>query len=610
MTADSFPRDTTGYGASTRVDALEQHLADPFDDDNPLGFAALLRADERGELCAEGERALDARRLNADFVPTALGGTLSRFDDLVASLRAVYRRDPSLGLGYGMSSFIAAVNVWLAGNERQRRAVADLLLSGGRIAAAYHELAHGNDMAGAECAVRDTGDGLVLRGRKEVVTNIRRAEALVVFARTDERRGSRSHSQVLVERRDLDPSRVHDLPRFTSSGMRGVPLHGLAFDGCPLPPGSILGRTGNGLETALRSFQITRTLLPAVMCGPVETGLRVTLRHLLGRGLYGRAATDLPYLRTALAGAYADLLAVECLSAVTVRAVQVLPAEVSVFASLFKHFGSGLLLDVMHTLSELMGAHFYLRTGPSAIFQKLLRDVRVVGFGHAARGACESNVLPQLPVLARRSWAEPDPRPAPEELFRLDAPLPPLVFDRLRLTASGSDHLGGSLAASVSALSGAAADLGDLFVDEHAALARDCRALPSVELGVGTGPRSSELVTRTGHVLAAAACLGIWRHNQHSGALPGDPVWVQAVLTRLYGRLRGRPAALPDALAQPLFDELTARFAAGRAFDLTARVLPDAATTAASRPPHPTSHHVRPTAHHAAHHESTSQEEN
>ncbi|MFF8646114.1 acyl-CoA dehydrogenase [Streptomyces sp. NPDC015345] len=574
MTADS-----RGAGpaldAPTLVDTLENRLGDPFDDANPLGFAALLRADERGEMCAAGERALDEHGLNADFVPTALGGRLSRIDELVAALRAVYRRDPCLGLGYGMSSFIAAVNVWLAGDERQQRATARLLLRDRRIAAAYHELAHGNDMAGVECAVAETGAGRVLRGRKEVVTNIRRADALVVFARTDDRRGSRSHSQVLVDKRDLDLARVHDLPRFPSSGMRGVQLHGIEFDDCPLPPGSVLGRTGGGLETALRSFQITRTVLPAVMCGPVETGLRVTLRHLLGRSLYGRSALDLPYLRSTLAGAYADLLAVECLSATVLRAVHVLPAEVSVLASVFKHFGSALLLDVMYTLSELMGAHFYLRRGPSAIFQKLLRDVRVVSFGHAARGACESNVLPQLPVLARRSWASPQPQRAPEELFRLDVPLPPLRFDRLKLSGSGNDHLTGTLRASVPELSGRSAELGALFLAEHDALTRDCRALPLSELGVTTGPHASELVTRTGHLLAASACLGIWRHNRRLGGRQSDPRWLQALLTRLHGRLTGRPTALPDELAEPLVTELLDRLAAGRSFDLTGRQLPD-----------------------------------
>jgi alkylation response protein AidB-like acyl-CoA dehydrogenase len=548
---------------------LEGRFGDPFDDANPLGFAAILRADERGEMFTDGERALRDHRLNADFVPVEFGGRLARLDDLVAVLRSVYRRDPSLGLGYGMSSFIASVNVWLAGDDAQRRSAAELLLGGSRIAAAYHELAHGNDMAGTECAVVSVGGRQVLRGRKEIVTNLRRAEALVLFARTDERPGSRSHSQVLLDKRALDPSLVRDLPRFPSSGMRGVQLHGIDFDDCPLPPGSMLGRSGGGLETALRSFQITRSVIPAVLCGTAETGLRIVLRHLREWQLYGGAAIDLPQVRSALAGAFADLLIVDCFGAVALRAVHLLPGEASLFASVYKHFGSALLLHTMNTLTELLGARFYLRSGPTGIFQKLLRDLRVVGFGHAARGACESNVLPQLPVLARRSWAHPEA--APDELFHVDGELPPLDFDRLRLTSGGRDHLSGSLYEAAGDLTGEAARLAGEFAAEHAALTVECRDLPATELSVLAGPRSSELVNRIGHLLAASACLGVWRHNPGRGGLPDDAVWPLALLTRL----RDRDAALPEDLAAPLFTELLGRLDAGRAFDLTGRTLPD-----------------------------------
>ncbi|MFF2013526.1 acyl-CoA dehydrogenase [Streptomyces sp. NPDC058195] len=557
----------------SRVDRLERHLGDPFDDSNPTGFAALLDADERGEMCSAAERALDAYGFNAEFVPVELGGRMSRLDDVVAALRSLYRRDPSLGLGYGMSSFISSVNVWLAGDERQRRTAADLILGNHRLAAAYHELAHGNDMAGAECAVVDVDGTPVLRGRKEVVTNVSRAQGLIVFARTDERPGSRSHSQILLDKRTLDRTRLHDLPRFPSSGMRGVQLHGIEFDDCPVPPDAVLGR-GRGLETAMRSFQITRILAPAVMCGPVESGLRVALNHLTARTLYGGRATDLPHLRSALAGVFADLLLVECFGAAAVRAVHVLPGQASVLSAVYKHFGSAVLLDAMSTLSELLGAHFYLRTGPTAIFQKLLRDIRLVGFGHAARAACESAVLPQLPVLARRSWSAPVPEDAPAGLFDLAAPLGPLEFDRLGLSAGGRDHLSGSLTESVAGLSGPTAALGDLFLAEHAALTRDCAALRPGDVTVTAPADAAALVTRLGHVHAAACVLGIWRHNAGS-ALPDDQVWPQALLTRLEGRLRGRPAALPEAAEEALYAELLDRFRTGRSFDLAARFLPD-----------------------------------
>src|SRR5579872_6665772 len=97
------------------VEDLEQRFGNPWDPANSLGFAAVLAADERGEMLPEGEQMLDAFGLNAEFVPVEFGGRLSRADRMIEVLRAVYRHDPCLGLGYGVSSLIAAVNLWVAG---------------------------------------------------------------------------------------------------------------------------------------------------------------------------------------------------------------------------------------------------------------------------------------------------------------------------------------------------------------------------------------------------------------------------------------------------------------------------------------------------------------
>jgi hypothetical protein len=59
--------------------------------------------------------------------------------DLLADIqRTLWRRDPCLGAGYGFSSFIAWVSIWTSGDEDQRRPAAELLLSNGKIAAAFH----------------------------------------------------------------------------------------------------------------------------------------------------------------------------------------------------------------------------------------------------------------------------------------------------------------------------------------------------------------------------------------------------------------------------------------------------------------------------------------
>jgi hypothetical protein len=239
------------------------------------------------------------------------------------------------------------------------------------------------------------------------------------------------------------------------------------------------------------------------------------------------------------------------------------------------------LLDAMNRLSVVLGAQFYLRGGETAIFQKLLRDLQPVGFGHAARAACQTTVLPQLPMLARRSWrSRPEP---PVDLFRLDAELPPLPFDRLAVTAAGRDDIATAITTAPAGLpAGQPRLLAERFAGELRRLAADCAALPATGLGVGASPEAAELASRYGVVLAAAACAGIWEHHGGRDPFLADPAWLVAALTRLGADVRVGPPNLPAHLEEQLFGELCDRYAGARGFDLAGRPLPDGGSARAA----------------------------
>ncbi|WP_143664595.1 acyl-CoA dehydrogenase, partial [Streptomyces sp. NRRL B-24572] len=359
------------------------------------------RADAHGPVSyLAAAAALDEYGILAEFVPARLGGRLDRVDHLVDLMRSVYRRDPSLGLGHCSSSLLGAVNVWTTGSPVQQRATADLLLGGRKVSCAFHELAHGNDIGSVDFSATPAGDRLLLTGRKESISNLDRADAVVLLARTDPNGGPRACSQLLLPVSRFDPERVRFLPRFRSVGMRGVRLGGVTVDELPVPADDLLGAPGTGLETVARAFQLTRIALPAMSTAMLDTALRVTLHHVRRRRLYGRGALAIPMVRTALANAFTDLLVCEALTRTAARSLHLHPESGSVHAPAVKYLVSGLLLDAIEQLSLVMGSEFYRRDGEHAVFQKTVRDVKPVGFGHIARAACLSALLPQLPVLA------------------------------------------------------------------------------------------------------------------------------------------------------------------------------------------------------------------
>lgn len=542
-------------------------LGDPWDPANPVGHQAVLAADERGEMLAEGEKLLEGYRLNEHFVPKALGGRFGQADELAAVMRQVFRRDATLGIGYGVTNFIAAIPVWTAGDAEQRRTLAELLLDGGRAAAAFTELAHGADFSRTEVSAEPSAGGYRITGTKHLINNIGRAGLVTLFARTDDRPGSRGHSLLQVDLRSAGSRDYRVLPRFAISGMRGTPLAGIEFTGLSTPRSTVVGEPGEAMETVLRAFQVTRCVLPGMVLGIVDSQLRLALRFALGRGLYGRRVADLPHARTLLTGAFLDLLIADCLALTGARALHVLPTEGSVLSAAVKYLVPKLSQSVSYDLSTLLGAGFYLRDGEFAMFGKHARDLPVAVLAHASPAVCQATIIPQLPRLARTSWLSA--APPPDELFQLGSPLSALEPGALEINARGRDSLSATLAAaredgeSCPEISG--------FVEELAELRGLCLDLPPRHRSVIAGRPAFDLAHRYSLVLAAAACTGVWRAHRGQGFL-GDPRWLVAALRRLRLRRVGSSGPLwtrddqePPAVVHA---ELLRRYAENRGFDL------------------------------------------
>ncbi|HEY3717336.1 MAG TPA: acyl-CoA dehydrogenase [Jatrophihabitantaceae bacterium] len=552
-----------------RIAAIETRFGDPLDESNPTGNTALLAADEAAELSVAGEALLDDLALNAEFVPGALGGTFHQLDDLVRVMRHVFRRDVCLGLGYGATSFMASVNAWCAGNEEQKRQLAGMLLDGQKVSVAYHELAHGNDFVRNEFGARPDGDHYRLHGTKQVINNAARANAWALFSRTSDAPGSRSHSVFLVERAAIDAQRLRILPRYRTVGVRGCYLSGLEFDDCPVPATTLVGDIGQGVELALRSFQLTRSAVPGMAIGATDSSLRTVVRFAVGRQLYRKSVMEIPHAKATLANAFVDLLIADSLSLAGTRAVHLLPEETSVYAAAVKYLVPRILSDTMQELSIVLGARFYVREGEFGFFQKNVRDLPALTLGHAGSAACQATIIPQLARLARRAWFAGDEAPA--QLFDPHARLPELPFDRLTL-ASGRDSLSASLVAAVDTLPAtnpaerAIQSMALRLMDELRQLQEQSLALSAQERTALASPASFALADRYAVLLSAAAVLGVWRHA--SDPFLADPAWAAAALHRIAGRLGHAPADLPEACETRMHDEVLRRFHENRSYDL------------------------------------------
>ncbi|MEU7068020.1 acyl-CoA dehydrogenase [Streptomyces sp. NPDC046161] len=561
-----------------RVSRLETLFGDPSDPANPVGYTALLEADRAAVPFAAGEALLDDFRITDEYVPRALGGRLDGMDTLVRIMRPVLRRDVGLAMGHGMTTFMAASDVWAAGSSRQRHRLAALLRGGGKAAIAQHETAHSNDYVRSQVTARRGPRGYLISGGKPLVNNLERAGALVLFCRTDPAPGSRSHSVLLLDPEQLTDTRTAVAARRTNVGLRGCRWAGVEFDDCPVPESALLGPEGSGIETALRSFQISRTVISATAVAALDTSLRTAVRFdrensggWQGRGIDGRTGA-------ALTNAFVNLLLYDSLAVVATRALHLLPAETSVYSAALKYLLPRVLTETMYDLSIVLGSGFYTREGTLGIFQKHVRDVPVLSLGHAGTVACQATVIPQMPRLARSSWFIEDEAPA--GLFRLRGDLPPLRTDRLSL-ACGRDSLTASMLVVAAGVEGsgpverALRTLAGQLVEELRDVRRRVLRLEAAGSASTAQPARFALMDRYALLLTAAAVLGLWDQGRY-GTDPflADPCWAAAALHRIARRLGTRVADLPPECETRIRHEVQLRFSTQISYDLYSTPIP------------------------------------
>ena len=163
---------------------LERALGDPCSLEAPISFARLVEQDEREAPPSDAFEALRQWGVQSQLVPAAMGGRLTSFEELLALVRVVSRRDLVLTTGLG-STMLAAIPVWAWGREDQRRQLAHLLPEDGAFGSfAVSEREAGSDFQATATSADAVGGGFLLRGEKWLIGNASRSAFVVALVRT------------------------------------------------------------------------------------------------------------------------------------------------------------------------------------------------------------------------------------------------------------------------------------------------------------------------------------------------------------------------------------------------------------------------------------------
>jgi hypothetical protein len=388
----------------------------------------------------------------------------------------------------------------------------------------------------------------------------------------------------MVDKRELAPDSYYNLPKILTHGIRASDMSGIGFQDCFVPDPARLGEEGDGLEIALKGFQITRMLCAAFSHGAADTALRTTLSFAVERVLYNKTVWDLPQPRRTLTDAFLDILICDCETIFAARGFHIVPEQFSVWASVVKYFGPARLENMVDDVYVVLGSRFYLREEHEfGIFQKLLRDNSIVSMFDGSSIVNLHALILQMRQLtkyrSRRDSRGIETRL--EALFSLESPVPPFAPERLEIIGRGGDIALQGLEIALEKLSGLKGNpevdagviahllnLGNIFLEELNAHDEQI-GRSKFEYGHEQSPEMFEIAKKYCTLHAAAACLHAWLYNRSIlGEFFGRGEWLVLGLHRLSRTLRPVPLTLSEEYIERVALELLKLYRENKLFSI------------------------------------------
>ena len=235
---------------------------------------------EVGEAIKAKSRALGLYAMN---MPEALGGGgLSTLDWMLVEEEFGRTTDILIRRAFGN-----VYDILLAGTEDQKDRWLIPAIKGERtFSVAFTEAEAGSDAAAIRTRADKSGDGWVLTGQKQFISDALYSDFFVVTAVTDAEAGTGGISTFIVDR---DADGVTIGPDNPMMGLRGTAHAELSFDNVPLSPVNLLGTEGQGLKLALDTLgRVRLAQVAARAIGKATLLLDLAIDHARSRRQFGQ----------------------------------------------------------------------------------------------------------------------------------------------------------------------------------------------------------------------------------------------------------------------------------------------------------------------------------
>ncbi|KTD08963.1 acyl-CoA dehydrogenase [Legionella gratiana] len=551
--------------------SFESYLGNPETQETPVNFKQSLDYDEQELLAWPQIKFIQQWKFMDYLIPQQLGGKLDSLDSIYALIKSISRRDLTTAIAVNLS-FLGALPLWLAGTIKQQQKIVALFRRGDIVAFALTEEEHGSDIMANEVVAKVHHDGWQLSGKKWCVNFATQGHAASILCRTHDRGGPLGFSVFLLDKSAV-ASGFTPTSKLPTLGVRGLDISGFSLDNVFLSQDALVGNEKQGLEITYKILQVSRTLCASFSTGAADTALRLTLAFSLKRHLYNKPAYEIPVVKHRLGEQFTQLLIADCMGLVIARAGSVMPQKLSFWSAIIKFLIPKMTEDIVEECGLVLGARAYLRTTEWAMFQKIRRDIKVVGLFDGSsqvnlsliaanllsqarlRGSCPSNQLMQL-----------------EDIFDLKKSCPLFNITDLSLSLHEEDNI----LAGLSILKSEQID--PLIIAIRHEIDRLDQQIMHLQKQKQLEPRSLIAFRLAEHycwVFAASCCLHFWHFNQKILCKEHlDLDWIQLAIQLILSKLHAN-SNIDTKLQESMAKKLSIFYRQSKLFSVLPTQIPD-----------------------------------
>ncbi len=289
--------------------------------------------------------------------------------------QAIARVSPAISLSFGAHLNLCTHNILRNGTEEQKEKYLPKLAKGKWIGGlALTEPDAGSDAMGIQTTAHYSNNKWILNGNKTFITNGPIADVLVVYTKTNPKKGSRGITAFIVET---------DTPGFSVSkklkklGMLGSPTGELVFQDVAVSEKNILGEIDKGYIVVMNGLDIERAFFAAMGVGAMEECLELSLKYAKERNQFGQPIANYQLIQMKLADIFTHLELSRTYVYHVIKKAQN-GERVSKEAAAAILFTSEKAMSAVYQCSQIFGGYGYMKDFP---VERFYRDVRLMEIG-------------------------------------------------------------------------------------------------------------------------------------------------------------------------------------------------------------------------------------